>query len=334
MKDISFFSEDTYLSIPNRENPKVILAIGNKYLAKNSFKIYNPFSTKAKLFKSIVRFFTVNFNNFFLHLLSEEIKENSEFINFLNNEYKIKFNSSIYNATLKDKVVVQLQTDGSVFGYVKFPLNEMGLKNISNEIYALETLKEKGILNLQMKSLKFKGIPFFILPELKGNISKLSDDEILRLLEPYKKDISLKLKDQERVKEIKEFLIQQNLKNELVILENALNKSNEYYYEVYEHGDFAPWNIVKTKEGLVPFDFEYFTERGVEYFDLIKYHFQVGRLLQGKNQEDLYMYISQKILIKEIKQMLSLYLLKEIMSAFQQQKSADFESQMLILINA
>ena len=38
--------------------------------------------------------------------------------------------------------------------------------------------------------------------------------------------------------------------------------------------------------------------------------------------------------IKEIKEILSLFLLKEIMSAFQQEKTADFESKMLNFINA
>ena len=82
MRDISFFSEDSYLSIPNQKNPKVILAIGKKSLAKNSFKIYNPFSLKAKLFKIIVRFCTVYLNKLSLSLFNLEHKENSEFINY------------------------------------------------------------------------------------------------------------------------------------------------------------------------------------------------------------------------------------------------------------
>ena len=334
MRGISFFSENTYVSIPNRKKPKVVLAIGRKSMAKNSFKIYNPFSVKAKIFKSVVRFFYVNFNAIILELFDFDKYDNSEFINFLNEEFQIKFTSSVYHATLKDKVVVQLQSEGLVFGYVKFPMNKMGLKNIRNEINAIELLSEKGILNLQMKSMEFKGTPFFVLPELQGNIANIPDNEVLKLVEPYKKEVLLKLEEQARIIEIKDFFIENKLKNELEILENILKNSKEYYHEVYEHGDFAPWNIVKTKEGLAAFDFEYFTEKGLEYFDLIKYHFQVGRLLKGKNQQDLYQYISQKINIKEIKEILSLFLLKEIMSAFQQEKTADFESKMLNFINA
>ena len=333
MKDISFFSEDRYLSIPNRKNPKVILAIGKKTMASNSFKIYNPFSVKAKTFKSVVRFLFIHFNRYLLKFFDFESHVKSEFINFLNKEYQLNFTSSIYNATLKDKVVIQLQTKGSVYGYAKFPINKLGLKNINNEISAIELLSKKGILNLKMKSFKFNNTPFFVLPELEGNISNIPDKDILKLIESYKKEVLLKLDKQARILEIKDFYIEKNLKNELDILNNILISSKEYYHEVYEHGDFAPWNIVKTKEGLAAFDFEYFTEKGLEYFDLIKYHFQVGRLLKGKNQQELYQYISHKINIKEIKELLSLFLLKEIMYAFQQEKTADFESNMLKFIN-
>ena len=334
MKGINFFSEGTYLSIPNRKDPKVVLAIGDKNSAKNAFQIYNPFSAKAKLFKSVVRFFCINFNKLFVELFDLEKHENSEFINFLNQEFQISFTASIYNATLKDKVVIQLQSEGLIFGYVKFPINDNGLINIKNEINAIEILSKRGIMNLQMQTFKFKETPFFILPDLKGNFDSIPDNEVLKLLKTYKKKNTLKLEKQPRVQEIKDFFVTNNLKNELQILNSVIASSKEYYFEAYEHGDFAPWNIVKTKEGLAAFDFEYFTEKGLEYFDLIKYHFQIGRLLKGKNQQELYQYISEKISIKEMKELLSLFLLKEIMSCFQQEKSADFETKMLNFINA
>ena len=52
------------------------------------------------------------------------------------------------------------------------------------------------------------------------------------------------------------------------------------YLEVYEHGDFAPWNLMVTEKGIIPFDFEYFEEFGLEYLDEIKYHFQIEHFLK------------------------------------------------------
>ena len=62
MKDISFFSEDIYLCVPSSKNPKVVLAVGKSLLAKQSFKLYNPFSKKAKFFKTFAKFFCVHFH--------------------------------------------------------------------------------------------------------------------------------------------------------------------------------------------------------------------------------------------------------------------------------
>ncbi len=333
MKDISFFSDNAYVSIPNSENPKVILAVDKSAFAKRSFKLYNPFSFKAKMFKKVVTFLSVNFNAFFVKMIELERYENSEFINFLNQELNKKFVSSVYYATLKDKVVIQLQTEKKVFGYVKFPLNDIGLINVKNEINALEILSKNGVLNLNMKNFEFKGIPFFLLPELKGDIKNIDDSQVLKILESFKKENTLPLSEHKRVEGIKRFLVEKKLSKLLYILEDILRTSDNFYHEVYEHGDFAPWNIIKTNKGYTAFDFEYFTEKGLEYFDLIKYHFQVGRLLQAKNKKELYVYINKKINIKEIKEILSLYLLKEIMVSMQQEKECDFEEEMLNYIN-
>lgn len=333
MKDISFFSEDIYLCVPSSKNPKVVLAVGKSLLAKQSFKLYNPFSKKAKFFKTIAKFFCVHFNKLFVKMIDLKTYENSDFILFLNQKFDKKFTSSIYNATLKDKVVIQLQVENKIFGYAKFPINEIGVSNVNNEINALKILSKNGTLNFKMEHFKFNGIPFFILPELEGNINDISDEDVLKIIEPFKKETSLLLKEHFRVKQIKDFLIDNELNSELSILEENLKKTTESYLEVYEHGDFAPWNIVKTKDGFTAFDFEYFSEKGLEYFDLIKYHFQIGRLLKGKDKEDLVDYVSEKIKLKEIKIMLSLFLLKEIMIASNQQKKSDFETEMLNFIN-
>ena len=63
-----------------------------------------------------------------------------------------------------------------------------------------------------MKSLVFNEIPFFILPELEGNIDRVSDEDVFKILEPFKKEISYTLRDHIRVKEIKSFLINNRVK--------------------------------------------------------------------------------------------------------------------------
>ena len=101
------------------------------------------------------------------------------------------------------------------------------------------------------------------------------------------------------------------MQDSLIRLDKLCSKSKKEYRLVYEHGDFAPWNIVKVKDDYVPFDFEYFVEDGLEYFDLIKYYYQIGNLLEKKTNDELKKYIYSKIKFDEIEIIYELYLIKE-----------------------
>ena len=54
MEVIDFLSEGTYVVLPTKATPKVLLTINNSKLAKQAFKLYNPFSFKAKFLKNVV----------------------------------------------------------------------------------------------------------------------------------------------------------------------------------------------------------------------------------------------------------------------------------------
>ena len=83
---------------------------------------------------------------------------------------------------------------------------------------------------------------------------------------------------------------------------------------VYEHGDFAPWNIIKNENNeLKLFDFECFVEDGLEYMDLIKYHFQIESLLNQKKGNELINIILSKLNTENKNLIFKIYLYKEIM---------------------
>jgi hypothetical protein len=98
---------------------------------------------------------------------------------------------------------------------------------------------------------------------------------------------------------------------------------------VYEHGDFTPWNIVKVEEQYTPFDFEHFVEDGLEYLDLIKYYYQVGKLLEGLNGKELITYIAEEIKIEEMRELLQLFLIKEIVRNKEEGEPYNFEVEMI-----
>ena len=329
MRDISFFSGDTYLSLPTANNPKVILAVSNSKMARNSFILYNPFSFKAKLLKSISAFLFVNFNGLMRVLLKTKSHQKSDFINYLEHKLNAEFSVSIYNATDKNKVVLQLLCENEVYGYLKFPLNHVGIKNIKNEEKAIALLSGKDIVAPTIFADIYKETPYFILSELKGTIDILFDNAIESLLNQFKKEEKYKLKEHQRITDLYANLEKLQLESYKPKVESILKKSTKHYFEVYEHGDFTPWNIVTTNKGLEPFDFEFFIEHGIEYFDLIKYHFQVGKLLKKKNPITLSDYIYDKIKVEEIKYLVALFLIKEIILLKQANESYQFHDAML-----
>ena len=81
---------------------------------------------------------------------------------------------------------------------------------------------------------------------------------------------------------------------------------------VYEHGDFAPWNIMICNNRIRMFDFEYFEENGIEYFDMIKYYFQIENLLKKTKNSMIIKIILSKLNCNYKNEILMLFLLKEI----------------------
>lgn len=312
MKDISFFSEDKYLFLPSIQNPKVALTVSNPAKARNAHMLYNPFSLKAKILKKTSQFSFTSLNSLMTSIIPIKSYPKSDLITYLENKFDTLFSASIYYATAKDKVVLQLQSEGSIFGYLKFPLNAFGIKNITVEEKAIALLSERKIIAPLIDFGYYNDIPFIILPEIKGRIGNLSDNAITHLANQFKKERKLKLKEHQRIKDLCHALESLNHKAYKSIIDGILKNSTEYYHEAYEHGDFAPWNIIKADTSLIPFDFEFFIENGMEYLDLIKYHFQVGRLLLNKNHNDLTTYLFNKIRCNEVRALVSIFLILEI----------------------
>jgi len=331
MNDISFFSNSRYLFLPTKKDPKVMLAIDSTEVASNSFKLYNPFSKKAQFLKQVFYFISKYFHPFVLKYTVSY--DNSEFITFLENKLDQNIISSIYNATAKDKVVLQLQSkNASVLGYVKYPLNEAGEQHLLNEKKAIEILSSIELLDNYLLFESFNRKPFLFLKELKGDIGTVEDKNVYKIVEKFKRNEKFFLCDHPRILQIESYLLEFNMTEYMKILQKCKSKSSLEYSLCYEHGDFAPWNIVKVEDSYIPFDFEYFEENGLEYFDLIKYFYQVGRLLEAKEGEELISYVVAKIEIEEAYLLFQIFLLKEIMRMHKENEIFDFEIKILDLM--
>ena len=332
MKIFEFLSKNSYTMLPSTKNPRVVLLVDNASLAQQSFKLYNPFSLKAKIFKKVIQFKAVYLNQFFKLFFAQK-KDKSQFVSFLEKELQQKILVSLYSATNKNKVVLQLQTESAkIIGYLKYPMNNLGVKYIKNEIKAINILSKKELVSSYLLSREYKKKPFLLLPEVEGEITKIDQNILTSILLRFEREMEYSLSTHPRIENLKKILIEQNLNSYIPLVEKLVFYSTKKYKLVYEHGDFAPWNIIKQKDTYTPFDFEYFIEDGLEHFDLLKYYYQVAKLLKMKEGVSLIEYISKKIEIYEFETLLSLFLLKEMAQIKEEGGSFEFEEKILGLL--
>jgi len=331
MNIANFFSSNKYLFLPTSSNPKVALVIDNTFLVSNSFKLYNPFSSRAKYLKLLSLWGFTNINKFSKTIGVTSKEHKGAFIKHLEDMLQMSVVSSVYFATAKDKVVLQIQVNQKIMGYVKFPLNKVGIKHLETEIKAIEILAKKKLVAPLILKGTFNQLPYLFLSEIQGEIKKVPQKELQVILKKLKKQNKFLLMDHPFVKKLKLKLTENSLFKEKEIISKICVLSQVNYFEVYEHGDFAPWNLITTELEVIPFDFEYFEENGLEYMDLIKFYFQTGALLNRLNGRELINYIYQKLMIPEKIFLLKIYLIKEISRKTTDNEVVSFEEGILKL---
>jgi len=330
MNATDFSSSNRYLFLPTANNPRVALAVDHAKIAQNAFKLYNPFSPKAQMLKKVSATAFTHFNGVAKSVWNVQQKEKSGFVAYLEEKLNKPLVASLYFATIHDKVVLQLQTpQAQIVGYVKYPLNEVGLQHVENEKRAIELLSSRGIVSSYLIADTFEGKPFFMLEALEGEVGMVERDVLDEIVSKFKRDGAYRLAVHPRVAALKQSLQANELLEYLPLVEKICQSSTQKYAPAYEHGDFTPWNIVKVDEGYIPFDLEHFVEEGLEHFDLIKYYYQTGKLLEKKSGEELLNYISEQIEAKEINALLTLFVVKEIVRNREENEPYDFEVAML-----
>jgi thiamine kinase-like enzyme len=116
-------------------------------------------------------------------------------------------------------------------------------------------------------------------------------------------------------------------------LYNIKKASTRSYQLVVEHGDFAPWNLIRTKDGkLQVFDFEYFSDQGIEFMDIFNYYYQKGKLLMKLEIEALINYMKDNIRIDAFNEVLKLFLINKILYQVQELSLQSYERELLLKI--
>lgn len=326
-----FLANGRHLILPTLNEPRVYLNIENNYIAEEAFKLYNPFSVKAKVLKSFTKFLCVRFNALAKVILPTIRSEKSVFIGELEDKLGKKIQSSIYISTARDKIVLQLQEKGVVLGYLKYAISPIGAKRVLNEKQAVKMLSDLNLIPNLVQEGSFENMPFIVLQNLEGSIGLVESDQYQIVLDSLKKPNTFKLIEHPRVLSMKQSLKHFHLEVLSDVLNHALRTSDMYYHEVFEHGDFAPWNLIRSENKIIPFDLEYFEEKGLQYLDNLKYHYQVGHLLKRKKGKTLIEFIRRKVQLVEFNSIFLIFLVKEIINKIEFNESYQLEKSLLNL---
>ncbi|TMM58202.1 hypothetical protein FEE95_01890 [Maribacter algarum] len=333
MDNTEFLSGGVNLVLPTKNNPKVYLNIENGRSAREAFKLYNPFSKKARLLKTFTKFLSIYFNFFAKIILPTVRSEKSKFIQELERRLDKEIKSSVYLSTAHDKVVLQLLENGSILGYLKYAISPLGHKRILNEKKATKMLFELDLIPELIDEGSYDKRPYIILQNVEGSIGNLEPSQYQVVLDLFKKQNSFKLVDHPRIHKLRSQLEFLELWELCEILDQAINHSTNQYYEVFEHGDFAPWNLIWVANELMPFDFEYFEEHGLEHLDALKFQFQVNHLLHNKRDKKLLESIRNEVGIPEFNSIFSVFLIKEILMKVEVDEPYGMEMSLLNLLS-
>ena len=324
-----FSSANRYIILPSKSRPRVYLPIDTKSISDNAFCLYQPFSLKGKMVKSFARIIFHNFNALAKRIFPTYSLTKSEFLSVLEDELKVPLKSAMYLATDKNKMVLQLQTGNDILGYLKYALNTQGVRQIKTEINALRLLAKDKIVPSPLLTGEFEGRPYILSPNLQGQIKILSKEKYDTVLNRMKREHKFALDQHPRILSLLHRLRDQGLAVHAARLENLCSLSKHNYFEVFEHGDFAPWNLVDHWNEIIPFDLENFVEHGIEHFDEIKYHFQINHLLRHKKGKKLISAIRNKMPIQEFDIIFQAYLIKEISENYDIGKPYQLEAELL-----
>ena len=308
-----FLSKGYYVALPTKNNPKVYINVSSAANSKMGFGLYNPFSWKARLLKSGTNLLYSYANYFTKKIFSFSKSENETFIKEIERTLETNFQSSIYISTNKQKLVIQLISNNMIYGYVKFPLNDLGQVRILNEKNALEKLIGLRLAPKLLHTGTYEGKTYILTENIQGNIGHVEEDDWKSILNQYQKKNTFKLQTHPRITKLRLNLENNGLLDILKLINEGIKSGKDEYLEVFEHGDFAPWNLIQTKENILPFDYEYFEENGLQFLDELMYHFRVITLLKGKKGQAIIDELRMKFNRSDFEILFKIFLAKEIL---------------------
>lgn len=335
MNNRIFFSDGRYISLPFFKK-RVDINVNNSESIKIGLKLYNPYSKKGEIIKSVYSKLILSIP--FLTKLLSRSQNKGSFISYLEEKVlKQEVISSIYYPTIPDKLVLQLSSKtGVIIGYLKIGINDQGNQNIKNETKGIQIMISKQLLlsDYLIYSGNYESHDFLLVKNIDGEtLRSIKAEELDIILESLKTEKTYLLNEHPGFRALIEKCNSLNQTQFVDILDKIGDQSIEKYSLVYQHGDLALWNMFKGHDGKIHlFDFEYFSNEGIEYIDLFNFHYQAAKLLMKKSENELISDMRRKIKIKEFDKLFVVFLVHRIILMLEENSDVKFETQLLNLV--
>lgn len=319
-----FLPKGKYFGFPNIENFKYLFDVSSFKHRKLSLSFFKPKGKKGWVWKGI----RLAFPFFQLAMKSKiiNVKENGEYYNSIKELFGGEVRITTYSSTDKDKLVLRVIKDYKVVGFLKIGLNELGNKHLLQEKIGWKKVKELGFNSIVESELAFDEHTALVLKVVEGDELTVDQGIPKNILDQFSYDKRINLNEHPR------YL---NLSNDFPDLDLGL----EAYYMnsgiefglCFEHGDFSPWNIIKSRESLQIIDLEFSEVNGIEGMDEIKYIYCIERYVNNLNSTELVSKLQQSLNPDLAKYILPLFLVKEI--RYRKEMSHDFNYELEALKN-
>lgn len=174
------------------------------------------------------------------------------------------------------KVTLQLWDDCKVVGYLKYGENPTAQNRIKQEVEVLKDLPQ----GLGPTLLKFNALGnglAVVLSPVSGEAlgARLTlPSSLISFVQKFPRSAPVDVEDHPWIKKLMSRFT--DIPPSLCLTPLA----NRKWPVVFQHGDFAPWNILRMSDGSIrAIDWEYGTAEGFPFIDLTFFMLQVARLI-------------------------------------------------------
>lgn len=302
---MKFLPKGKYFGFPKLENFKFLFDVSTKATRDHSFTFFNPKGKKAIVWKLIKKAFPIISLVFRKSIYHQN--QNGEFYSSIQSFFQKEVGVTGYLSTDKDKLVLRVSSGSEVIGFLKVGLNDLGNDHLQQEKLGWEKLGELGMKSIISSEMTLGNHHVLCLDVVKGKELPVDADLPRALLERFYYNESFSLLDHPRYVQLREYF------EEYDINFNARYKNCEdTFYSCFEHGDFAPWNIIVDNGSLEVIDLEFCCVEGIEGMDEIKFRYCIGRYIKGASYEEILDLLNEQLTEKLVKYILPMFLIKEI----------------------